>query len=301
MAARSSFSRIERVLDYIHQNIDKPLSLEDIADYSCCSRWQLQRVFQQQTGLNVAQYVRELKLSIAADKVLLGQERMLDIAYELGFNSEVSFSRSFKQLFQLSPREYQRRGLRVGMRNPIAAAPDINAVQLLDTGFLQTRIEHRPAFIVYGISSPIKGVLSDTPDFSQIVPATWKTLMELIGQLVPVEGKMVGVVDTLSQLNDLQSINYWAAVEVESTVVTALLANKQLQKLIIPAQDYAVVSYSGKLEGFSQLVEWLICDWLPISGYVSVDGYELESYGEITMEFDSSTEMEYWLPIKRRL
>ncbi len=303
MAIRSSFSRIERVLSFIHSHLDQPLSLEDIAEHSQCSRWQLQRIFQQQTGLNVAQYVRELKLSVAADKVLLGQSRMLDIAYELGFNSEVSFSRSFKQLFGVSPRQYQRRGTRVGLRNPIAIRPEFKANQKIDTTFLQTHIEHRASFTVYGLSSPIKGVLSDAPDFSSIVPDTWVRLLSIIDEVLPLSGNMLGVVDTLSLKTEQQSIRYWAGLELDKNQQTSLqpmLATGQLLPLTIPAQEYAVVTYSGAISEFTQLVEWLICEWLPGSEFVCVDGYELESYGEISSTETEPKHMEYWLPINSK-
>ncbi|GIU17067.1 AraC family transcriptional regulator [Shewanella sp. c952] len=303
MAIRSSFSRIERVLNFIHSHLDQPLSLEDIAEHSQCSRWQLQRIFQQQTGLNVAQYVREIKLSVAADKVLLGQSRMLDIAYELGFNSEVSFSRSFKQLFGVSPKQYQRRGTRVGLRNPIVIRPEFKANKKIDTTFLQTHIEHREAFTVYGLSSPIKGVLSETPDFSSIVPDTWLRLFDIIEQQLPLMGNMLGVVDTLSLTTEQKSIRYWAALELAAEQLQSLqplLSDGPLCRLTVPAQECAVVSYNGAVNEFSQLVEWLICDWLPESGFVSIDGYELESYGKITSTITDLKHMEYWLPIKAK-
>ncbi len=41
----SSFNRICKLLDYIHAHLDQPLSLDDLAQQSCWSRWQLQRVF----------------------------------------------------------------------------------------------------------------------------------------------------------------------------------------------------------------------------------------------------------------
>ena len=68
--ARAHLTRIERVLDYIHANLDQPLSLEALARQSCWSRWQLQRVFLHETGQTVAHYVRELKLSMAAEALL---------------------------------------------------------------------------------------------------------------------------------------------------------------------------------------------------------------------------------------
>ncbi|MDE1093283.1 helix-turn-helix transcriptional regulator, partial [Klebsiella pneumoniae] len=72
-----------------------------------------------ETGLSVAHYVREIKLSAAAESLLAGSERVIDIAIGLGFNSEMSFSRAFKQHFGVSPRSYRKQGKRYGLRKPL--------------------------------------------------------------------------------------------------------------------------------------------------------------------------------------
>lgn len=120
------FTRIERILEYIHAHIDTPLTVELLAQKSCWSRWQLQRTFLKETNQTVAQYVREIKLSIAAEKLILSKDRVMDIALNCGFNSEVSFNRAFKQLFQCSPSTYRKRGQRIGLKIPLASAMPIH-------------------------------------------------------------------------------------------------------------------------------------------------------------------------------
>ena len=77
---QNRLTRIEAVLDYIHCHLDESLSVVNLAEKSCWSRWQLQRIFGEETGLTVAQYVRELRLSQAAEKLLSTNQRHLDIA-----------------------------------------------------------------------------------------------------------------------------------------------------------------------------------------------------------------------------
>ncbi|WP_394205555.1 helix-turn-helix domain-containing protein [Shewanella waksmanii] len=296
MTRQSPFTRTERVLAYIHDNLEQALTLDDLARVCGVSRWQLQRIFQQQTGLNVAQYVRELKLSLAADTVLQSDGRMLDIAYQHGFASEVSFSRAFKQFFGLSPSAYRRRGIRVGLRNPI----QIGRSNQIDHAFLQTRIEYREPFAIFGLSTALQGVLAEKPDFYTQVPLTWEKLLSQVAQLDGLEAQMIGVVDTRLTHDSQQHIEYWAGLNVHLDYLAQL---KQLQsqsclsRLAIPAQEYAVVSYQGQLSGFSQLVEWLICEWLPDSGYDSINGFELECYGELALHGHQPSQMEYWLPV----
>lgn len=107
--------RIASVLQYIDTNLHKSLDVNLLAEISGWSRWQLQRVFSAHTGLNVAQYVRQFRLAIAAWKLLHSNDRQLDIALFCGFDSEVSFSRSFKQHFGCPPRDYRQIGQLTGI------------------------------------------------------------------------------------------------------------------------------------------------------------------------------------------
>lgn len=100
--------RINEVLDYIHHNLCKPLSIAELTKQSGWSRWQLQRVFQRETGSSLATYVRELRLAHADTRLTNSSERVIDIAIELGFGSEISFSRTFKQKFGTSPSTYRK-------------------------------------------------------------------------------------------------------------------------------------------------------------------------------------------------
>jgi AraC family transcriptional regulator len=107
--------RIASVLKYIDKNLHTSLDVRLLAEISGWSRWQLQRVFSAHTGLSVAQYVRQLRLALAAWKLLHSNDRQLDIALFCGFDSEVSFSRSFKKHFGCPPRDYRQAGLLIGI------------------------------------------------------------------------------------------------------------------------------------------------------------------------------------------
>lgn len=316
----TQFTRIEKVLEFIHHHLFLPLSLDDIAKKSCWSRWQLQRVFTAKTGVNVAQYIRELKLSGAAESLLDSPtERVLDIALTFGFNSEISFSRSFKQFFGCSPREYRKRGIRTGLRQPItyivpsgshiSSSPNVQALPLgVDQhDFTQIRIEHKPAFCLAGYRGEIGGLFSSQPDFQQLVPIIWHEFERLKSQDAIGHAAMdnrvshstkvnntpvlrYGVIDTLSLHDD--RLTYWASEECSDH----LPAN--LKQLHIPDQQYVVLPHRGEIAQLKSKLEWLFSDWLPQSGYSGVDGFELEIYSANYQLNSPDAYMEYWLPIE---
>ncbi|MGY4107590.1 helix-turn-helix domain-containing protein [Aeromonas encheleia] len=283
--ARSHFTRIERVLDYIHTHLDEPLSLEQLAEQSCWSRWQLQRVFLHETGLTVAHYVRELKLSLAAEALLSSRQRVLDLALIYGFGSEVSFSRAFKQQFGCSPLAYRKRGVRLGLRTPLVRAPMPLASM---PRLVQVRVESRPGFTLQGIKGQIRGLFADEPDFQQTVPAIWRAVREAGG--LPAASDWLGVVDVSGAG---ASLPYWAGVAVEEgTTLPAGLA-----RLTVPPQEYAVLSHVGPIARLAETLNWFILHWLPASCYRGLDGFELERYDPHFDGQQADARMEYWLPI----
>ncbi|MGI9947290.1 AraC family transcriptional regulator [Vibrio hyugaensis] len=298
---QQSTLRIQGVLDFIHNNLDSPLSVDDISKQSCWSRWQLQRVFQQQTGLSVANYVRELKLSYAAERLVSSKDRSLDIALEMGFASEHAFSRAFKQVFSVSPREYRKNQQLSGLRKPFTLR-QLPETSQNDSHFIEVKIETKPAFYIKGLSQPISGLFSPDPDFHYKVPKLWLQL-SLMAQ--PLEGQPIrhlGVIDVTNPHFDGSNLEYWAGYEMDTDALLHSVpsaVSENLDALFVPKQTYAVITHIGKASKLAQTLEWFIMRWLPFSNYRGVDGYELEIYPADYQADKEDAQMQYWLPVEQ--
>ncbi|MGR5501069.1 helix-turn-helix domain-containing protein [Vibrio sp. DNB22_10_4] len=284
-------NRVEKVVDYIHQNLDKPLSVNDLADISCWSRWQLQRVFQEQTNHNLAQYVREQKLSRAAEQLLSSMTKIADLALEFGFNSENSFSRAFKQQFGVSPRQYRASGKLTGIRLPLTNSADLP----LDQAATQVvRIENQPQRTYYGVYGPIDTLYATNPQFSDQVANIWGTFTRtVLKQSDKPCAHYYGIIDTLHLLPNTQVL-YWAASDDEQ-----FSTHPDLESIVVPEQSYAVVTHLGPTSTLPQTLKWVLNVWLPQSGYIGKEGFEVERYPR---DYDVSSphaHMDFWLPIER--
>jgi AraC family transcriptional regulator len=284
-------TRIEKVLDYIHEHLDEPIHVLNLAEKSCWSRWQFQRVFGQATGLTVAQYIRELRLSNAAELLLSSKDRHVDIAIQCGFDSEISFSRAFKQMFNCTPGHYRQQGKRYGLRTPLQYRKPHTAQIDTPKAFTQIRLESRDDFQLHGINDWIRGPFSSAPDFIERVPRLWKQL-EKQAHHIDSHTRPIGVVDTNDHPQHPDQMRYWVGYVDQP--------NKHFDSMQIPAQEYAVIPVHGKVVAIEQAVEWFIYQWLPDSNYLGVQGYELEIYEPNYDPNSSHSYMEYWLPIKPR-
>lgn len=290
-------NRIERILSYIHCHLDDSLSVESLAAQSCWSRWQFQRVFTAATGFTVAQYIRQLRLSRAAELLISTPQRQLDIALSCGFDTEIAFSRSFRQMFGCPPGSYRQRGQRTGMLASINLQSVPRLPPDMHKPMLSIRVENRPAFEVCGISAPVNGLFAPEPDFSTSVPRVWSSLNHAAraADLDPDQLTQIGVLDLTRAEDNQGCFPYWACLDSNTPGVPAGLTS-----LTVPAQEYAVIPHHGPLENLQKVLEWFIRYWLPESGYRGVNGFDLEIYDQRFSTNAADSYMEYWVPVHAR-
>ena len=95
---------LNKVIDYIEKNLTNDITLADICKVASCSDYALRNVFYYLTGLTLSEYIKYRKLS-EANKDLLNNEKVTDVAYKYGYESVDGFSRAFKAWSGLLPSE----------------------------------------------------------------------------------------------------------------------------------------------------------------------------------------------------
>ncbi|SHF81624.1 transcriptional regulator, AraC family [Fodinibius roseus] len=101
-------SRINKVFDYIEDNIDKDLSLDELAAESHFSKYHFSRIFDAMVGETPFEFIKRVRLEKAATRLrLYPDETVTKIAFECGFNDLAVFSRNFRDFFGKSPTEWQ--------------------------------------------------------------------------------------------------------------------------------------------------------------------------------------------------
>jgi two-component system, response regulator YesN len=106
--AFEAYAPVKRAQEYIHSHYHEGLTLEQVADYVELSPTYFTKLFKEMTGKTFIDYVTEVRLSRA--KILMQQNRysLKEISYMIGYKDPNYFSRVFKKLFKLSPRQFQK-------------------------------------------------------------------------------------------------------------------------------------------------------------------------------------------------
>lgn len=103
-------SRVNNVLDYIENNIDKDLSLDELAAVSHFSKYHFSRIFDAMVGETPFEFIKRVRLEKAATRLRLYPDKTVtEIALECGYNNLAVFSRNFSDFFEKSPTEWQNK------------------------------------------------------------------------------------------------------------------------------------------------------------------------------------------------
>lgn len=99
--------RIQVVVDYLVAHPAEPFDSEFLARMADMSPSPLRRLFKEHTGKSPGAFVKDLRMTTAARRLLVTNQRISAIAYELGFDDPNYFARIFKSVFGVSPQEYR--------------------------------------------------------------------------------------------------------------------------------------------------------------------------------------------------
>jgi len=98
---------MEYVLGFMDRNLDRKLSIDELADLVGISRRSLTRRFRQATGRSITAYHLEKRVAVAASMLKIHPDITLhEVADTLGFCDEFHFSRTFRKHMGVSPRGF---------------------------------------------------------------------------------------------------------------------------------------------------------------------------------------------------
>ncbi|MFB7139454.1 helix-turn-helix domain-containing protein [Gottfriedia sp. NPDC056225] len=97
---------IQPMIDWIEENIKNKFSLEDLANYMGYSPYYCSFKFHQVTGISIRRYILFRRVYLST-KDLANNRKIIDIAFEYNYSSQEAYSRAFKTVFGVSPREFQ--------------------------------------------------------------------------------------------------------------------------------------------------------------------------------------------------
>lgn len=97
---------VQRMQEYIENNICDDISFADIAKASLFSPWYARKLFIFYLNMTPTEYLRKLRLRNSALKLRDCNCKVLDVALDCGFGSVDGYQRAFQKEFGINPKEY---------------------------------------------------------------------------------------------------------------------------------------------------------------------------------------------------
>ena len=105
-------TQISPAINYIDANYDKPVTLADIARASHLSVSRLAHVFKEQMGITLIDYLTDVRIERAKQLLLATDQSCTEICFQAGYNNQSYFTRTFKKLAGVTPRQFRTGNLR---------------------------------------------------------------------------------------------------------------------------------------------------------------------------------------------
>ena len=100
--------RIQVVVDYLTPHLNEPFTIQSLSEMAQVSQTSFRRLFKAHTGKSPSDYIRELRMTSAARMLLTSDREIAEIGYHVGCSDANYFSRTFRQVFGVSPHQYRR-------------------------------------------------------------------------------------------------------------------------------------------------------------------------------------------------
>lgn len=288
-------NQIQRAVDYFEDNLTGKVTIGEIAQVAGMSQWHFQRIFRAITGDTVKEYIRKRRLSYAATELRMKSEvKILDLALDCQFDSQESFSRAFKKLFALTPKQMK------------TSKSDLNIIGKIriDRKYLEhinkditmnPKITEREDIKLVGIGVQFTGVFSEGGKTDTVVFDLWGRFKKRIEEIPHRIGDYrLGVVDcypTDSAEESDENLIYFACVEVERFAEIP----DGMRAIILPKCRYANFLHKGEPHDIDQTLKYIYGSWLPKSGFKRASGPDIEF---LAADFPERKELEYWIPLK---
>ena len=283
-----SFQNMINSIDYIENNLTHKLCIPDIATVACYSQFHYQRLFQMLTGYTIGEYIRNRRMTLASKELFASDIKVIDLALKYQYDSPEAFSRAFKKLYNLTPREVKKGDVSLRSYPRLSIQIQMNGAIPLDYTIID-----KEAFKLIGFKNTFSATeIMEGKEYGRFIRDLEK------------ESKFDKLLD--SQCSDLKIAagKYRSddLTKYDAIVGTFLSSDEYLKNydiLDIAATKWTVFKGKGPVKDtLFKLWERIFIEWFPQTKFQHSGLIELELFPKGDTGSDTY-EYEIWIPIQR--
>ena len=249
---------------YIHDNYSEPINVIDISDQALLSPSYFSTVFRVFTGYTVKNYVNRYRLYRAAMDLIETKKQIIQIAFESGFLSQQSFTKSFSSAYGISPAQFRL------LKPSFEPFPPKNlwkeslpSMELMDC-FKNVRFIKKEAFFVAGVEVDIH---YNDKDGTSGIGGLWEfwTKDKLLENIHEKTNDYVYGITHSETVDGKAKYGAYAEVSSLAKLPIGMVGRK------FDANEFAVFDTTLEIIWTGQFWRTFYVKWLPESGYTLRD------------------------------
>lgn len=283
---------LNQVINYIEKNLTAGITLEEISEYAGVSDYHFRKIFYCLSGLTLSEYIKNRKLS-EANKDLLNNERVTDVAFKYGYESMDGFTRAFKSWSGFLPSEVAKTGVSKSFPK-LSFYIDVKGGESMDY-----KIVEMPSFKFAGVSKRVpmqfEGVNNAIKELANSITQEQREAMYTIQNIEPYEVVNVSYEHEHNFMKDEGELTHLIGV-----LTTEENASELLDVIEVLACTWAVFPNEGPFpETLQQTYAKTYSEWLPVSNYevVQLPGF---SFTKMDEEKENYAYSEIWMPVRKK-
>ena len=104
----ASSKQVAQAIDYIYVHIMDRITVNELAESIGISPTHLSRIFKQETGISVSEYIRQRKIDMAKNLLRFSNYDLVEIAVMLSYSSQSHFIQHFRSQTGMTPKAYRK-------------------------------------------------------------------------------------------------------------------------------------------------------------------------------------------------
>ncbi|MBO0451967.1 helix-turn-helix transcriptional regulator [Candidatus Enterococcus murrayae] len=118
----NNFRLVASITEYIEEHLQEKITLEELASQLNYSKYYLLHEFKETTQQSLYNYIKRRRLNEAAKALLYSDQRIIEVAFQIGYQSQQAFTKAFEELFKLPPNGYRSQNKEFFIEEPYAVS-----------------------------------------------------------------------------------------------------------------------------------------------------------------------------------
>lgn len=280
---------MRQAIDYMEEHMLDGIGYEDVAKHLYMSNYHFHRLFSMLTGMSPREYMRNRRLSMAAQELSVSEARIIDLALKYGYETPDGFTKAFTRFHGITPNQVKKSGVQLKNFGRLTIKLTMEGGRPMDYRI----VEKAPFQLLAKVESFRNETVSDD---SNEIPQFWDRCggdgtFDLLHQYST--GKDIyGICAPISRESDY--FEYGIGMKYEGGTVPA-----GFRVWTVKPTLWAVFKCIGR-DGncIGEMWDRIFHEFLPCYAYNMLDDVDFELYpGDETADYFC----EIWIPVEKKL